>query len=91
MSTDVRHNEAEQRYEIAIDGKVAVADYEIDGDRQIFTHTYVPPELRGKGLAEQLVRAALNDARAAKRKVVPACSYVDTFMQRNREFADLRA
>jgi predicted GNAT family acetyltransferase len=55
----------------------------------VFTHTVVPPELRGRGIAEALVRAALADARAAGRKVVPACSYVARFMERHREFGDL--
>lgn len=87
----VTHNEAAHRYEIRVDGAMAVADYEIEGDRQVFTHTFVPPELRGRGLAEALVRQALNDAKAAGRKVVPACSYVDVFMQRNKEFEPLRA
>lgn len=87
----VRHNEAEQRYEIAIDGHVAVADYEFDGGKQVFTHTYVPPEFRGRGYAEALVRTALNDAKAAGRKVVPACSYVAVFIERNKEFASLLA
>jgi predicted GNAT family acetyltransferase len=86
---EVRHNAAAQRYEIEVEGMQAVADYELDGNRQIFTHTYVPPELRGKGLAEKLVRRALEDARAANRKVVPACSYVGVFIQRNQEFAGL--
>jgi len=90
-SPTVRHNEAAHRYEIDIDGVQAIADYQIEGDRQIFTHTYVPPELRGRGLAEALVRQALNDAKAAGRKVVPACSYVDVFIQRNKEFQTLLA
>lgn len=89
--SEVRHNLAAQRYEVDLDGKQAVAEYEMEGGRQVFTHTFVPPEMRGKGIAEKLVRKALEDARAANRKVVPACSYVDVFMQRNKEFASLRA
>ncbi|MBA4138022.1 MAG: GNAT family N-acetyltransferase [Opitutus sp.] len=86
---EVRHNEAAHRYEVDIDGQQAVADYELEGDRQVFTHTYVPPELRGKGLAEALVRRALDDARAANRKVVPACSYVAVFIERNKQYQNL--
>lgn len=90
-ATTVQHNAAAHRYEVEIDGKQAVADYEMDGERQVFTHTYVPPELRGKGLAEALVRRALDDARAAKRQVVPACSYVAVFIERNKQYQDLVA
>lgn len=87
----VRHNTAENRYEIAIKGHLAVAEYVMQDGKQVLTHTLVPPELRGRGLAEALVRTALNDARAAGRRVVPACSYVARFIEKNREFADLVA
>lgn len=90
-SPAVRHNAAAHRYEIEFDGNLAVADYELDGERQVFTHTFVPPALRGKGLAEALVRTALKDAQAAGRKVVPACSYVAVFIERNKEFQPLLA
>lgn len=87
----VRHHAAANRYEIAIEGHLAVAEYVLEDGRQVFTHTLVPPELRGRGLAEALVRTALHDARAAGRKVVPACSYVARFIEKNPEFADLVA
>lgn len=86
---EVVHNAAANRYEITLEGHQAVAEYAFDGERQVFTHTFVPPELRGKGLAEKLVRRGLEDARAAGRKVVPACSYVAVFIQRNKEFVTL--
>jgi predicted GNAT family acetyltransferase len=87
----VRHNAAAKRYEALVDGHLSVCEYELADGRMIFTHTLVPPELRGRGIAEKLVRAALADARAAGRKVEPACSYVAVFIQRNKEFADLVA
>ena len=87
----VGHNAAANRFEALVDGHLAVAEYQLDGDRMIFTHTFVPPELRGRGIAEKLVRPALGWARAEKRRVVPACSYVATFIERNLEFRDLLA
>jgi predicted GNAT family acetyltransferase len=87
----VTHNEAEHRYEALVDGLLSVCEYEIADDKIVFTHTLVPPELRGRGIAEQLVRAGLADARTAGRKVVPACSYVAVFIQRHREYQDLLA
>lgn len=85
----VRHNVAERRFEATVDGFLSVADYEREGDAVVFTHTFVPPELRGRGIAEKLVRAALEWARAEKRRVVPACSYVEAFMRRHAEFQAL--
>ncbi len=87
----VLHNSAESRFETTVDGFLAVADYRLEGTNVVFTHTFVPGELRGRGIAEKLVRAGLAWARAEKRSVVPACSYVDVFIQRHAEFQDLLA
>jgi len=87
----VTHNEAEHRYEATVDGQLSVCEYEVVDDRVVFTHTLVPPEQRGRGIAEQLVRAGLAEARATGRKVVPACSYVAVFIRRHREYQDLLA
>ncbi len=88
-TTEVRHKPAEKRYVATVDGHESICEYENNGDRMIFTHTYVPPELRGKGIAEKLVRAALADARDAGKKVVPACSYVARFIERHQEYQGL--
>jgi len=85
----VRHNVAAHRYEAVVGGHLSVCEYTLGADRMIFTHTLVPPELRGRGMAELLVRAALADARTAGRKVVPACGYVAQFIARHREYQDL--
>ena len=85
----VRHNAAENRFEAEVDGRLAVADYQLRGTEMIMTHTFVPSELRGRGIAEQLVRVALEHARTERLRVVPACSYVDTFIQRHKEFEPL--
>lgn len=87
----IRHNSAHSRYESEVDGHLAVAEYVLEGDRMVFTHTFVPPELRGRGIAEALVRTALADARAAHRRVVPQCSYVARFIERHTEFQPLLA
>lgn len=85
----VRHNAAECRFEAVVDGYLSVADYEKAGAEFVMTHTFVPSELRGRGIAEKLVRAALEHARAEKLRVVPACSYVGIFLQRHPEYRDL--
>ncbi len=88
---EIVHHAAAHRYEVTVDGHLSVCEYELADGRMVFTHTEVPAALRGRGIAEKLVRTALADARAAGRKVVPACSYVAKFMERNREYQDLRA
>ena len=85
----VRHNAAESRFEVVVDNFLSVADYELAAGTLVMTHTFVPPELRGRGIAEKLVRAALDWAAAERLRVVPACSYVATFIQRHSEYQPL--
>jgi predicted GNAT family acetyltransferase len=87
----VRHNIEASRFEAEIDGQHAVADYELVGNEMIFTHTFVPPALRGRGIAEKLVEAALNHAREKGHQVLPRCSYVAVYIERRPEFKKLLA
>jgi predicted GNAT family acetyltransferase len=87
----VLNNIAESRFEATVDGLLCVAEYLIKDDRMVFTHTFVPAELRGRGVAEKLVRTALAEARAKQLKVIPACSYVARFIDRHKEYGDLLA
>ena len=94
MATDnirVTHNEAESQFEAKVDGKVSVAAYNLDGDTITFTHTNVPEELGGRGIAQKMVTAGLDYARSKGLKVVPQCSYVKRFMEKHAEYNDLRA
>lgn len=86
---EVRHNPAAQRFEAQVGGHLSVAEYRLDGRRILFTHTEVPPALRGQGVAAKIVRAALDYARESGLTVVPLCWYVDAFIRRNPEYRDL--
>ena len=55
------------------------------------THTIVPAAIGGRGIAGQLVQAALDHARSAGLKVAPECSYADDWMRTHPEYEDLRA
>jgi predicted GNAT family acetyltransferase len=92
MAIEVRHNPAESRYELTIDGRlVGIADYRADGDRLVFPHTEIEPVMRGRGLGAELVRGALDDVRTTGRTVVPRCWYVAQFIDEHPEYGDLLA
>ena len=61
----------------------------VDESTLDFHSTFVDPALRGRGLAAEVVRAALDDARARGKRVIPSCSYVRTFVRRHPEYRDL--
>lgn len=86
---EVRHNLPEHRFEAMVDGHLCVCEYQQRNGEMVFTHTFVAPELRGRGIAEKLVRAALDFARHETYRVVPECSYVASFIRRHREYVQL--
>ncbi len=82
-------NAEKHRFEIEIDGHLALADYRIqDGVMELY-HTESPPALAGRGVGSKLIRTALVAARAQQLKVRPTCSFVAAFIKRHPEFADL--
>jgi predicted GNAT family acetyltransferase len=89
MDGDVRNNEAEHRYELEVEGRLALAAYRLREGRITFTHTEVPDALAGRGIGSKLVKAALEDARAQGLKVVPACPFVKHYMDKHPEVQDL--
>jgi predicted GNAT family acetyltransferase len=89
--SEVRNNEAEQQYELDVEGQLALAAYRLRDGRITFTHTEVPEALEGQGVGSKLVKAALDDARAQGLKVVPACAFVKHYIETHAEEQDLLA
>lgn len=64
----------------------------MEDDRTLhLIRTFVPPHLRGRGIGARLVKAALDHARAEGLRVTTSCWFVDAFLDRNPEYAELRA
>ncbi len=87
----VRDNRAEQEFELSVDGAKAVAAYQLEGERIVFTHTVVPPEIEGRGVGSKLVRGALDQVRDRGLKVIAQCSFVRAWIDRHPEYRDLLA
>lgn len=80
---DVRHDTAAQQFWLEPEpGQRCVLDYRRQGAAVEFTHTGVPPALQGRGLAAQLVAAGLHWAGEQGLQVIPACSYVASYLRR---------
>ena len=81
------------RYVIALaPGAEAEMTYKKQGDGpMIIDHTGVPPAFEGRGIALQLVKAAIVDAREQDFKINPVCPYVVVQFRRHPEWSDLLA
>lgn len=51
----------------------------------IADHTFVPEELRGRGLAHALVARLIADAREKGLRIVPLCPFVRAYAEKHRE------
>lgn len=90
MATTVTENPARHRYEISVDGAVVgFTMLTLDGDVAIMPRTTVDPEYKTQGLATTLIRAALDDARARRLRVVPRCPFVRAFIDEHPDYRDL--
>lgn len=91
--SEIRNNEDANRYELLVDDEVVgYLDYRRNVDNVIdMPHTVVDPAHGGKGYAAQLTKHALDDAREMGASVVPSCSYVAAYIEKNEEYRDLLA
>jgi len=86
---DVTRNDARTRYELSVDGQLAVSEYNRLANAVMFTHTEVPQALEGQGIGSALARGALDDVRAQGLQVIPLCPFVAAFIRRHPEYLDL--
>ncbi|TQN33292.1 hypothetical protein FHX37_3298 [Haloactinospora alba] len=68
---------------------VGRVDYELEGEWITLAHTEVSPGHRNQGVADQLVRGVMDDARTRGLSVAPRCPYVQGWIQHHPEYADL--
>jgi predicted GNAT family acetyltransferase len=78
----VKHDASKQCFTTEVDGLHAELAYAVSGEFMTITHTFVPPAISGRGIAAQLMRAALSVARAQRWTVHPACSYAAAYLRK---------
>lgn len=90
LAYDVVHDQAGHRFTARVSGYDALLEYQIKRKRMVITHTAVPEEIAGRGIAGELTKVALRFAREQRYKVEPACAYAEAFLERHYdEYQDL--
>ncbi|GGP47628.1 GNAT family N-acetyltransferase [Shewanella saliphila] len=77
----VVHQEEQHRFVVNTQGVEAVLEYHLVGQDIDFHRTFVPPVLRGQGIAEKLVRTGLAWAKSEGVNINASCSYVVKFLR----------
>jgi uncharacterized protein len=86
----VADNPAASRYEIRVgDDLAGFADYLVEPNRVVMTHTEIDPRFEGRGLATRLATEALDDLRRRHRTVTPRCPFIAKFIIEHPDYADL--
>ena len=87
---EVRENTRQHRFELPIkDDAMALAYYTVEDGRIVLTHTEVPSEFSGQGVASRLARGIFELLRRSGRKAVLKCPFMGEFFARHPEYADV--
>lgn len=90
MTIEVVDNPEQSRYDAVRDGTtLGFAAYQRTEDLVVFTHTEVNPDLEGQGVGGALVKGALDHVRELGLKALPVCPFVEAWMKRHPEYAEL--
>ncbi len=69
----------------------AVVKYQKDGEVLHITSTRIPDELQGKGFGKVMMESVLPEIERAGYTIVPVCSYVVHYMNRQPQWSHLLA
>ena len=84
----VQHDEKQRKFYADIDGKEAAIEYAKMGDVYNLSHTFVPEELRGQGIAEKLARGTLDEIGRQGARFLPTCPYIQAFVRKHPEYQE---
>jgi|HigsolmetaAR201D_1030396.scaffolds.fasta_scaffold17377_2 predicted GNAT family acetyltransferase len=85
----VINNTERGRYEAEVDGKIAFIEYRDAGGVRYYTHTEVPEELEGRGIASAMAKQVLDEAREQNLSIVPHCPFMRNYINRHPEYQSL--
>jgi predicted GNAT family acetyltransferase len=87
---EIKNDQAEHVFYVEEDhARLGTLAYSELSDRIIIHHTEVSEKLKGKGAGKQLVKAAVDYARAHNLKVVPHCVFAKGVINSVKEFQDV--
>ena len=90
MST-IEHNLTDKCFELRLEGHRCVLNYTLNNNVMTITHTGVPNELSGRGLAAEITKFALDYAQSQGWRVIPQCSYVAAYIKKHPQYTPLMA
>lgn len=89
LEPEITDNAEAHRYELPVEGLVAVVTYNLSPPNLMITETLVPQTLEGRGIASRLARHVIADARARGLVILPVCPFFAAFFQKHPDQVDV--
>lgn len=89
LDPDIHDNPELHRYELPVDGEVAIVTYNLSPPNLMITETLVPERLEGQGIASRLAKHVLADAKARDLLILPVCPFFSAYLKKHPEHADV--
>ena len=83
---EITHLPEDNLFKTVVDGYTAYVTYIIRDGKLDIRHTIVPPEIGGRGIAAQLVKATYDYALKHHLQPIATCSYAVVWLQRHPEY-----
>ncbi|MFN7129284.1 MAG: GNAT family N-acetyltransferase [Brevundimonas sp.] len=89
LDPDIHDNSELHRYELPVDGEVAIVTYNLSPPNLMITETLVPERLEGQGIASRLAKHVLADAKARDLLILPVCPFFSAYLKKHPDHADV--
>ena len=88
MAVYIEHDAGKHQFIAMIEGKPSTLSYRIIPGEKILDYysTFVPPELRGRNIGQELVQFALEYAIENGYSVIPSCPFVQLYIDRHPDY-----
>ena len=79
-------NDKANRFELHIEGHLAVIEYSMKGDIFVLLHTEVDQALEGRGFASMITEKTFNYIESINAKIIPLCPYIVSYLKKHPEW-----
>ena len=91
MEVKIKENTEKKRFEVEVENKIALIEYIRAEDKMYLTHTEVPTELEGNGIASSMAKQVLQQIKDENLKLVPLCPFIASYIKRHPEWKEILA
>ncbi len=85
-SLELVKNEKANQFEMVVEGRTAIINYQQNHFTITLLHTEVPPELEGKGVATAIIEKTLMYIEKNHLRLIPLCPFIVIYIKKHPEW-----